>query len=155
MKTMLLILLENEPGALSRVVGLFSQRGYNIDNLSVCPTEDTSISTVTIQTSGDQKIIEKIEKQLHKLINILKIQIIHHQQYIEKELALIKIQASKYEIQNIKKILEKFHSQIIKEFCPIYTIQILENNTQINNFLNIIKKHSKIINISRSGTIII
>lgn len=153
MKHMLLILLENEPGSLSRVVGLFSQRGYNIESITVSPTEDITISSVTIQTNGDKKTIEQIEKQLHKLINVLKVTQINQNNYIEREIALIKIQNSGYALEQSKIIIETFNGKIIDIIPNIYTIEITGSSKKINIFLNIIKKISTIIEISRSGII--
>lgn len=153
MKHMLLILLENEPGSLSRVVGLFSQRGYNIESITVSPTEDTTISSVTIQTNGDTKTIEQIEKQLHKLINVLKVTPINQMHYIEREIALVKIENSGYALEQAKIIINTFNGKIIDIIPNIYTIEITGSSKKINIFLNIINKISKIIEISRSGTI--
>ncbi|CAL4042532.1 Acetolactate synthase isozyme 3 small subunit [Buchnera aphidicola (Takecallis arundicolens)] len=153
MKHMLLILLENEPGSLSRVVGLFSQRGYNIESITVSPTEDMTISSVTIQTNGDTKTVEQIEKQLHKLINVLKVTQINQNNYIEREIALIKIQNSGYALEQSKIIIETFNGKIIDIIPNIYTIEITGSSKKINIFLNIIKKISTIIEISRSGII--
>ncbi|QCI25953.1 acetolactate synthase small subunit [Buchnera aphidicola] len=153
MKHILLILLENEPGSLSRVVGLFSQRGYNIESITVSPTEDASISSVTIQTNGDTKTIEQIEKQLHKLINVLKVTPINQKNYIEREIALIKIKNSGYALEQTKIIIDTFNGRIIDIIPNIYTIEITGSSKKINIFLNIINKISKIIEISRSGII--
>ncbi|WP_343128328.1 acetolactate synthase small subunit [Buchnera aphidicola (Takecallis taiwana)] len=153
MKHMLLILLENEPGSLSRVVGLFSQRGYNIESITVSPTEDITISSVTIQTNGDTKTIEQIEKQLHKLINVLKVTQINQNHYIEREIALIKIQNSGYALEQSKIIIDTFNGKIIDIIPNIYTIELTGSSKKINIFLNIIKKISTIIEISRSGII--
>ncbi|QCI27153.1 acetolactate synthase small subunit [Buchnera aphidicola] len=153
MKHILLILLENEPGSLSRVIGLFSQRGYNIESITVSPTEDTTLSSMTIQTNGDKKTIEQIEKQLHKLINVLKVIQINQNNYIEREIALIKIKNSGYISKQLKLIIDVFNSKIIDITSNIYIIEIIGSSKKINNFLNIIKKISKIIEISRSGII--
>lgn len=153
MKSMLLILLENEPGSLSRVVGLFSQRGYNIESISVSPTEDITLSSVIIKTTGDKKIIEQIEKQLHKLINVIKIQKIKKTKYIECEIALIKINSIGYEINQLQFILKTFKSTIVYMTSNIYIIQIHGSSNKINHFLHIMKKFSDITEITRSGVI--
>lgn len=153
MKRILLIILENEPGSLSRVVGLFSQRGYNIESITVSTTEDPSLSTVTIQTIGDKKTIQQIEKQLHKLINVLKVIPIENQKCIEREIALIKIHSIGYGREEIKRIIEVFNSKIIHITPNSYTVQISGSKKKINSFLKIIQQISKIIEISRSGVI--
>ncbi|MGL5629231.1 MAG: acetolactate synthase small subunit, partial [Plesiomonas shigelloides] len=93
MRRILSVLLENESGALSRVVGLFSQRGYNIETLTVAPTEDATLSRITIVTAGDQSVLEQIEKQLHKLIDVLKVSDLSQGAHVERELMLVKMQA--------------------------------------------------------------
>ncbi|CAL4320150.1 acetolactate synthase small subunit [Buchnera aphidicola] len=153
MKQILLILLENESGSLSRVIGLFSQRGYNIESITVSPTEDTTISSMTIQTNGDKKIISQIEKQLRKLINVLKVQQIQQTKYIECEIMLIKIKNSGYDIQNMKIIIDIFHGKIVHTHYNTYIVKIIGTNKRINEFLKMIKTTSKIIEMSRSGII--
>ncbi|WP_343182664.1 acetolactate synthase small subunit [Buchnera aphidicola] len=153
MKQILLILIENEPGSLSRVVGLFSQRGYNIESITVSPTEDITLSSVTIQTNGDKKTIEQIEKQLHKLINVFKVTQVNQKQYIEREIALIKIKNSGYSIVQLEIIIKIFQGKIININHKTYVIQMINSNEKINDFLKIVKKTTKIIEISRSGII--
>ncbi|CAL4320237.1 acetolactate synthase small subunit [Buchnera aphidicola] len=153
MKRIILILLENEPGALSRVVGLFSQRGYNIESITVGPTEDSTLSSVTIQTIGDKKTIEQIEKQLHKLVDVLKVIEIETSNRIEREIALIKIKSIGYGREEVKRIIEIFKGKIIDVTPNIYTIEISGTNEKINSFLKIIKEISEINEISRSGVI--
>lgn len=92
MRRVLSVLLENESGALSRVVGLFSQRGYNIESLTVAPTDDPTLSRMTIQTVGDQKVLEQIEKQLHKLVDVLRVSELGQGAFVEREIMLVKIQ---------------------------------------------------------------
>ncbi|MBZ2279205.1 acetolactate synthase small subunit, partial [Buchnera aphidicola] len=104
MRRILSIILENESGALSRVIGLFSQRGYNIETVTIAPTEDPTLSKMTIQTVGNTKSIEQIEKQLHKLIDVLKVVKIDNNSYIERELMLLKIkftEKKRIDIQHI------------------------------------------------------
>ena len=95
MKRVVALLMENQPGALSRVVGLFSQRGYNIESLIVAPTEDPSLSRLTMTTEGDSKVVEQITKQLNKLIDVVKVLDLSLEDYVGRELMLIKIEFSK------------------------------------------------------------
>ena len=92
MRRILSVLLENESGALSRVIGLFAQRGYNIESLTVAPTDDPTLSRMTIQTVGDAKVLEQIEKQLHKLVDVLRVSELGQGAYVEREVMLVKIQ---------------------------------------------------------------
>ena len=123
MKRTVALLMENQPGALSRVVGLFSQRGYNIESLIVAATEDPSLSRLTMTTSGDQKVIEQITKQLNKLIDVVKVLDLGESDYVERELLLVKfLHESINTIINYVKInIDVFHSANINVFrsCEI------------------------------------
>ena len=103
MRRILSVLLENESGALSRVIGLFSQRGYNIESLTVAPTDDPTLSRMTIQTVGDEKVLEQIEKQLHKLVDVLRVSELGQGAHVEREIMLVKIQASGYGRDEVKR----------------------------------------------------
>ena len=94
MKRVIALLMENQPGALSRVVGLFSQRGYNIESLIVAPTEDPSLSRLTMTTEGDAQVVEQITKQLNKLIDVVKVLDLSLEEYVGRELLLIKMEFS-------------------------------------------------------------
>lgn len=154
MKRILSVLLENESGALSRVIGLFSQRGYNIDSLTVAPTEDDTLSRMTIQTHGDQKVIEQIEKQLHKLIDVFRVSEMKLGKYIEREILLIKILAKIFEKKiEIQHLIDLYHGKIINITTNIYTIQIFGKSKKINKFLQNIKESFSIIDSVRSGII--
>ncbi|WP_343153064.1 acetolactate synthase small subunit [Buchnera aphidicola] len=153
MRRILSILLENESGSLSRVIGLFSQRGYNIESLTVAPTEDPSLSQLTIQTVGDEKVIEQIGKQLHKLIDVLKVSEVNDNDYIEREIILIKIGNICKKKEKIKDIVDIFRGKIISLTTKGYIIQITGSNKKINSFLELIRKYVDIIDTSRSGII--
>ncbi|VAX76449.1 acetolactate synthase small subunit [Buchnera aphidicola] len=156
MRRILSILLENESGALSRVVGLFSQRGYNIDSLSVAPTENHKISRLTIQTFGNKKTIEQIEKQLQKLIDVHYVVEITNKNYIEREILLIKIQIKDYKkTHKINQLIEIYQGVIIDCSSEQYIIQISSTNHIIDSFLNIAKKSFVILESSRSGILCI
>ena len=115
MKHLISILLENESGALSRVVGLFSQRGYNIESLTVAPTEDSTLSRITIVTDGDNSEIEQITKQLHKLVDVLKVCDLADSTYIERELMLIKCRASTTDVRTeLMHLTDIFRGQIVR-----------------------------------------
>lgn len=113
MRRILSVLLENESGALSRVIGLFAQRGYNIESLTVAPTDDPTLSRMTIQTVGDAKVLEQIEKQLHKLVDVLRVSELGQGAYVEREIMLVKIQATGYGREEVKRNADIFRGQII------------------------------------------
>ena len=117
MRRILSVLLENESGALSRVIGLFSQRGYNIESLTVAPTDDPTLSRMTIQTVGDEKAIEQIEKQLHKLVDVLRVNELGQGAHVEREIMLVKVQASGYGRDEVKRNTEMFQ-QAMQMFSP-------------------------------------
>ncbi|XBC38910.1 MAG: acetolactate synthase small subunit [Buchnera aphidicola (Melaphis rhois)] len=154
MKRIISILLENESGALSRVVGLFSQRGYNIESITVAPTEDSSISKMTIQTEGDEKVIEQIEKQLHKLIDVLQVTEIEHENHLEREIILIKIKSiTSSTRKELKQITDIFQGIIVNVTSLHYTVQLSGTSNKIDSYLAVIRDISEIIEISRSGII--
>ena len=93
MRRILSVLLENESGALSRVVGLFSQRAFNIESLTVAPTDDPTLSRMTIEAVGDEQVLEQIEKQLHKLVDVFKVINLSEQEHVEREIVLVKVRA--------------------------------------------------------------
>ncbi|CAL4320860.1 acetolactate synthase small subunit [Buchnera aphidicola] len=152
-RRILSILLENEPGALSRVIGLFSQRGYNIETVTVAPTDDPTLSQMTIQTIGDEKIIEQIEKQLHKLIDVLRVIQIGNAPHIEREIMLIKVQIKNYRRDEIKHIIEVFRGKIVDITSTTYILQLSGNTKKLNAFLDVIRNISEIIEITRSGIV--
>ncbi|WP_343190440.1 acetolactate synthase small subunit [Buchnera aphidicola (Mollitrichosiphum nigrofasciatum)] len=154
MGKILSILLENEFGALSRVIGLFAQRGYNIDSLTVAPTEDHTLSLVTIKTISNEKCFEQIKKQLYKLIDVLKVNQIKSKKHIKIETMLIKTKKITTKKKNLLKIIKKkIKFDFIYQSEKISIIQITNIHTILKRFLNKINKIIKIIKISRSGVI--
>ena len=113
MRHIISVLLENEPGALSRVVGLFSQRGYNIESLNVAPTEDTTLSRLTLTTEGDDQKIEQITKHLNRLIEVVKLVDLTEGAHIERELMMVKVRATGAQRAEIKRCTDIFRGQII------------------------------------------
>lgn len=129
------VLMENEPGALSRVVGLFSQRGYNIESLNVAPTEDVSLSRLTLTTFGDDKSIEQITKNLNKLIDVVKLIDLTEGTHIERELMMIKLRATGSMREEIKRSVDIFRGQIIDVTPNTYTIQLLGDSDKLTAFI--------------------
>ena len=122
------ILLENEPGALSRVVGLFSARGYNIDSLTVAPTEDKSVSRMTIASIGNDELIEQITKHLNRLIEVIKVVDLTEGEYAERELMLIKVRALGKDREEMKRLNDIFRGRIIDVTDKTYTIELTGNS---------------------------
>ena len=130
MRHIISVLLENEPGALSRVVGLFSARGYNIETLTVAPTEDASLSRMTIVSVGSDDVIEQITKHLNRLIEVVKVVDLTEGDYIERELMLIKLRAVGKERDEIKRMADIFRGRIIDVTERSYTIELTGNARQ-------------------------
>jgi acetolactate synthase-1/3 small subunit len=136
MKHILSILLENESGALSRVVGLFSARGYNIDSLNVAPTEDPTLSRMTIATTGTPDMIEQITKQLNKLIEVIKVIDLCEADHIERELMLIKVRAANSkEREEMKRMADIFRGNIVDITDSSYTIALIGTVEKLNAFI--------------------
>jgi len=150
MRRILAVLLENEAGALSRVIGLFSQRDYNIDSLTVAPTEDLTLSRLTITTAGDERTIEQITKQLHKLVEVVKVMDLCEGDHVERELLLIKVRASGAARQEIKRTADIFRGQIVDVTADTYTVQLVGPSDKLDAFLRAIEKAS-ILEVVRSG----
>jgi acetolactate synthase-1/3 small subunit len=135
MKHIISVLLENEPGALSRVVGLFSARGYNIESLTVAPTEDRSLSRMTIVTSGSDDVIEQITKHLNRLIDVVKVVDLIETPYIERELMLIKVRAVGKEREEMKRMADIFRGRVIDVTEKSYTLELTGDAGKLDAFL--------------------
>jgi acetolactate synthase-1/3 small subunit len=136
MRHIISLLLENESGALSRVAGLFSARGYNIESLTVAPTEDSTLSRMTIVTSGSDDVIEQITKQLNKLVDVVKVVDLSDGEHIERELMLVKVRAAGKDREEMKRMAEIFRGRIIDVTDKSYTIELTGNTTKLDAFLN-------------------
>ncbi len=145
------ILIENESGALSRVAGLFSARGYNIETLTVAPTEDASMSRMTLVTRGSEDIVEQITKQLNKLIDVVKLIDISESSHIERELMMVKVRASGNTREEIKRLCDIFRGNILDVTPNSYVIEVTGEKTKLDAFLRAISEEY-IIEVVRSGT---
>jgi len=134
------VTVENRFGVLSRIAGLFSARGYNIDSLSVGETDDPSVSRMTIVVKGDDKILEQIYKQLNKLIDVIKVQDLTGEDFIERELALIKVSTANFnERQEVMQLVEIFRAKIVDVGKKTLTIEAVGSGMKINALLDLIK----------------
>ena len=146
------VLMENEAGSLSRLVGLFSQRGYNIETLNVAPTDDPSISRLTVTTITSPERIEQITKQLHKLIEVVKVLNLTENVHVERELMLIKVRATGGVREEIKRSADIFRAQIVDVNSNLYTIQIVGDKAKLDGFIDVIGRE-RIMEVVRSGVI--
>ncbi len=135
MRHIISILLENEAGALSRVSGLFSARAYNIESLTVAPTEDASLSRMTIVSVGSDDVIEQITKQLNKLIEVVKVVDLSEAPHVERELMLVKVRATGKDREEMKRIADIFRGRIIDVTESAYVIELTGNNAKLDAFL--------------------
>ncbi|MGR6034827.1 MAG: acetolactate synthase small subunit [Candidatus Nitrosoglobus sp.] len=151
MRHIISLLMENESGALSRVAGLFSARGYNIESLTVAPTEDPSLSRMTLVTSGSDEIIEQILKQLNKLVDVVMLQDLTEGAHIERELMLLKVRvASAAERDEVKRLSDIFRGRIIDVTDNTYTIELTGDGNKQDAFIQAFKEF-KILETVRSG----
>ena len=150
MRHIISILLENEAGALSRVAGLFSARAYNIESLTVAPTDDPSLSRMTLVTSGTDEIVEQINKQLNKLIDVVKLMDLTEDAHIERELMLVKVNATDNAREEVKRLVDIFNARIVDVTDTKYTIEITGNGEKIDAFLEAISE-MKVHEVVRSG----
>ncbi|MFT5483981.1 MAG: acetolactate synthase-1/3 small subunit [Halieaceae bacterium] len=150
MRRILSLIMENQPGALSRVVGLFAQRGYNIDSLNVAETEDVTLSRLTLTTHGDDRKIEQITKQLNKLVDVFKVVDLTEGAHIERELMLIKVRASGGMREEIKRTTDIFRGQIIDVSSSLYTIQLSGTRDKLDAFVDAMRE-TRILEVVRTG----
>jgi acetolactate synthase-1/3 small subunit len=135
MKRIISVLLENQSGSLSRVVGLFSQRGYNIDSLTVAPTEDATLSRLTLTTHCDDVITQQLTKQLNKLVDVVKVLDLTDGAHIERELMLLKVRASGAAREEIKRCVDIFRGQIVDVGPTTYVVQVTGNSSKLDSFI--------------------
>lgn len=151
MRHIISLLMENEAGALSRVAGLFSARGYNIESLTVAPTEDTTMSRMTIVTRGSDEIIEQIKKQLNKLVDVVAVMDLTDGDHLERELMLLKVSAVGEAREELKRITDIFRGRIIDVSSTSYTIELTGTGSKLDSFLQAID-HDLIIETVRTGS---
>ncbi len=150
MRHIIAVLLENEAGALSRVVALFSARGYNIESLTVAPTEDPSLSRMTLVTTGSDEVIEQITKHLNRLIEVVKVVDLTEGSYTERELMLIKLRAVGKEREEMKRMADIFRGRIIDVTEKSYTIEITGDAGKLDAFIGAVDR-SAILETVRTG----
>ena len=150
MRHIIAVLLENEPGALSRIVGLFAQRNYNIESLTVAPTEDNTLSRLTLTTAGDDSKIEQIVKHLYKVVEVVKVVNLSESEHVERELMLVKVRAEGAARAEVKRTADIFRGQIIDVTPNGYTVQLCGPSDKLDAFIRSIGKLS-ILEVVRTG----
>jgi len=142
--------LENEAGALSRVSGLFSARGYNIESLTVAPTDDPTLSRMTLVTTGSEEIIEQIKKQLNKLVDTVKLLDLTEGRHLEREMMLIKVRAVKEGREEIKRLTEIFRAKIIDVTEASYVVELTGTSQKLDAFIQAVPE-GQVVEVVRSG----
>ena len=150
MRHIISILMENEAGALSRVAGLFSARGYNIESLIVAPTEDPSLSRMTLVTRGNEEIIEQIKKQLNKLVDVVKLLDLSGGPHIEREMMMVKVRAEGKDREELKRLTDIFRAKIIDVTDCSYVIELTGSPHKLDGFISAVNK-DLIVEVVRSG----
>jgi len=150
-KNLISILLENEPGALSRVVALFSARGYNIESLSVAATQDPSLSRMTIRTTGSDEMVEQITKHLNRLIDVVKVVNLTDSEFVERELVLVKVRATGKNREEFKRMADIFRGNIVDVTDKTYTIELTGDEDKFLAFLSSIDEEF-VIEVARTGS---
>ncbi len=152
MRHIISLLLENEPGALSRVAGLFSARGYNIESLSVAPTEDATVSRMTIETTGSEDVLEQISKQLNKLVDVVKLVELTEGSHVEREMMLIKVKAPSDARAELKRCADIFRGRVLDVTATTFIIEMTGDSDKLDAFIGAIDARW-IIEVVRSGAI--
>ena len=150
MRHVISVLLENESGALSRVAGLFSARGYNIESLTVAPTHDPTLSRMTITTRGTERVVEQIIKQLNKLIDVVRLTDLTEVQFIEREIMLVKVRAVDVGREEIKRLVDIFRGHILDVTETSYVIELTGDDSKLSAFLDAVNRDN-VIEVVRSG----
>ncbi len=150
MRHIISLLMENEAGALSRVAGLFSARGYNIESLTVAPTEDPTLSRMTIVTSGSDAVIEQINKQLNKLIDVAAVMDLSEGEHLERELMLVKVRAEGAVREELKHITDTFQGRVLDVSDRTLTFELTDTGARLDAFLHAIG-HDVILETVRTG----
>jgi len=150
MRHVIAVLLENESGALSRVAGLFSARGYNIESLTVAPTHDPTLSRMTIVTSGTERVVEQITKQLNKLVDVVRLTDLTETSFLEREIMLVKLRAVEQSRAEIKRVADIFRGRILDVTETSYIVELTGDAAKLDAFMNAVGKDN-IIEVVRSG----
>lgn len=155
MRHIISILLQNEAGALARVAGLFSTRGYNIESLNVAPTDDATVSRLTLVTTGTDAVIHQIVNQLLKLVDVVNVDDMTRDQHVERELLLMKIALSPAQIEPFKAASARAGAKVLHDDTASYTVELTDSEAQINRFIATAGAYGEVLEVVRSGALAI
>ena len=150
MRHIISVLMENEAGALSRVAGLFSARGYNIESLTVAPTEDPTLSRMTLVTTGDEAVIEQITKQLNKLVEVVKLLDLSDGPHIEREMMMIKLKAENGQRDEVLRLVEIFRGKVVDVTDTTFVVELTGKSAKLDAFIKAAQEES-VVEVVRSG----
>jgi acetolactate synthase-1/3 small subunit len=151
MRHIIAVLLQNESGALSRVANLFSTRGYNIETLSVAPTDDATVSRITLVTTGPEQVIQQIANQLNKLVDVVRVEDMTQGEHLERELALLKLRARPERIAALRADVESAGGRVLEPAAEGYIVELTATEAEINAFIRNLAAKAEILEIARSG----
>ena len=153
MRHIIAILLQNEAGALARVAGLFSTRGYNIESLSVAPTDDPTVSRLTLVTTGSEAVIQQIANQLNKLIDVVRVEDMTQGEHLERELVLLKLRARADQIAALTAAVQAARGQVLEPAPESFIAELTASETEINAFIANLASKADIVELARSGVL--
>lgn len=149
------ILLQNEVGALTRVTSLFSTRGYNIESLNVAPTDDPTVSRLTLVTTGTEAVIQQIVNQSLKLIDVVNVDDMTSDQHVERELLLIKLRTTHSQLKNLQTLVQKAGGRVLSDAAESFTVELTDSEAQINRFIAEVGSFGEVLEVVRSGALAI
>jgi len=149
------VTLQNEVGALNRVAGLFSTRGYNIESLSVAPTDDPSVSRLTLVTTGNDAVIQQISNQLLKLVDVVDVEDITREEHFERELLLVKLKAKATQVGKLWSASQRAGGRVLWDSADCFTIELTSNEAEINRFIAEVSAYGEVLEVVRSGALAI
>jgi len=149
------VTLQNEVGALTRVAGLFSTRGYNIESLSVAPTDDPSVSRLTLVTTGSEAVIQQISNQLLKLVDVVDVEDITREEHFERELLLVKLKAKATQVGKLWSASQRAGVRVLWDSADSFTIELTSNEAEINRFIAEVSAYGEVLEVVRSGALVI
>lgn len=152
MKHVITVMVENQPGVLARIVGLISGRGFNIETLNVGPTQDATVSRMTIQVPGDDRVLEQVTKQLNKLVDVIRVTDLTKKRYLDRELVLIKVAATASKRSEVLELASVFGARVIGVQLRTMTVELSGDREQVEDFVELLKPF-KILELSRSGVL--
>jgi len=147
------ILLQNEVGALTRVAGLFSTRGYNIESLNVAATDDPTVSRLTLVTTGTEQVIQQIVNQSLKLVDVVNVDDVTVDAHIERELLLVKLKVPQHQLEALRKAVDDARARVLVEDTASFTIELTDSEAQVTRFLAAIGKYGEVLEVVRSGAV--